>query len=219
MRRFADIKADTSLGRGRDRFRSATYHLRRACDATAPKGRGTARLLGVQAAGCPASPSSSETRCLSASRLLIVVIDPMCKRSSTDTNCVSPIDSARECALPKLTFQVIRRTIATLAQKKGTIKDVQGVMRHSRTATTTNVYMQEIPASVQSTINSINSELRKSDVPNRKKLKEPAPAGAVVSSRRKASARVTQNDTKSWKREGVLRFRHMLDFEGVVWWT
>lgn len=32
---------------------------------------------------------------------------------------------------------------AKLAQKKGTIKDVQGVMRHSRTATTTDVYMQE----------------------------------------------------------------------------
>jgi len=59
-------------------------------------GGGTARLLGVQAAGCPANPSSSETRCLSASRLLIVVIDPMCSRSSTETNCVSPIDSARE---------------------------------------------------------------------------------------------------------------------------
>jgi hypothetical protein len=49
-----------------------------------------------------------------------------------------------------------------LAQKKGTVKDVQGVLRHSRTATTTDVFMQEIPASVQSTINSINRELRKS---------------------------------------------------------
>jgi integrase len=106
---------------------------------------------------------------------------------------------ARELRLPKLTFQVIRRTIATLAQKKGTIKDVQGVMRHSRTATTTDVYMQEIPASVQSTINSINSELRKSDAPSRKKSKESASTGAVVRSRRKPSARVTQNDTKSWK--------------------
>ena len=55
---------------------------------------------------------------------------------------------ARDLELPKLTFQVIRRTIATLAQKKGTVKDVQGVLRHSRTATTTDVYMQEIPASV-----------------------------------------------------------------------
>jgi integrase len=106
---------------------------------------------------------------------------------------------ARELHLPKLTFQVIRRTIATLAQKKGTIKDVQGVMRHSRTATTTDVYMQEIPTSVQSTINSINSELRKSDKQSRKKSRESAAAGTVVSSRRKPSARVTQNDTKSWK--------------------
>ena len=37
---------------------------------------------------------------------------------------------ARDLQLPKLTFQVIRRTIATLAQKKGTVKDVQGVLRH-----------------------------------------------------------------------------------------
>lgn len=62
--------------------------------------------------------------------------------------------------MPKLTFQVIRRTIATLAQKKGTVKDVQGVLRHSRTATTTDVYMQEIPESVQATVNSIHSELK-----------------------------------------------------------
>jgi hypothetical protein len=34
---------------------------------------------------------------------------------------------ARDLELPKLTFQVIRRTIATLAQKKGTVKDVQGL--------------------------------------------------------------------------------------------
>jgi integrase len=33
---------------------------------------------------------------------------------------------ATDLGLPKLTFQVIRRTIATLAQKKGTVKDVQG---------------------------------------------------------------------------------------------
>jgi len=67
---------------------------------------------------------------------------------------------ARDLELPKLTFQVIRRTIATLAQKKGTVKDVQGVLRHSRTATTADVYMQEIPASVQATVNSIHRELK-----------------------------------------------------------
>ena len=68
---------------------------------------------------------------------------------------------ARDLGLPKLTFQVIRRTIATLPQKKGTVKDVQGLLRHSRAATTTDVYMQEIPESVQATINAIHAELRK----------------------------------------------------------
>jgi integrase len=67
---------------------------------------------------------------------------------------------ARHLGLPKLTFQVIRRSIATLAQKKGTVKDVQGVLRHSRTATTTDIYMQEIPDSVRATVNAINAELR-----------------------------------------------------------
>lgn len=76
---------------------------------------------------------------------------------------------ACDLELPKLTFQVI----ATLAQKKGTIKDVQGVMRYSRTATTTDVYMQEIPESVQATANSINPELRKSSGKNHRKRVKP----------------------------------------------
>jgi hypothetical protein len=36
---------------------------------------------------------------------------------------------AEELKLPELTFQMIRRTIATLAQKKGGVKDVQGMLR------------------------------------------------------------------------------------------
>ena len=67
---------------------------------------------------------------------------------------------ACELDLPKLTFQVIRRTIATLAQTKGTVKDIQGVLQHSRIATTTDVYMQEIPESVQRTVDAISAELR-----------------------------------------------------------
>jgi integrase len=47
---------------------------------------------------------------------------------------------AKDLELPKVTFQVIRRSIATLAQKKGTVK--------------------EIPESVQATVNAINAELR-----------------------------------------------------------
>jgi hypothetical protein len=42
----------------------------------------------------------------------------------------------------------------------GTVKDVQELLRHSRAATTTDVYMQEIPESVPATVNAINAELR-----------------------------------------------------------
>ncbi len=69
---------------------------------------------------------------------------------------------ARDLGIPKLTFQVIRRSIATLAQQKGTVKDVQGILRNSRTATTTDIYMQEIPESVEATIDAIDAELRNS---------------------------------------------------------
>jgi len=37
---------------------------------------------------------------------------------------------------------------------------IQGVLRHSRIATTTDVYMQEIPESVQKTVDPISAELR-----------------------------------------------------------
>lgn len=67
---------------------------------------------------------------------------------------------ARDLRLPKLTFQVIRRSIATLAQRMGSVKDVQGVLRHSRTATTVDVYQQVLPEGVQATVNAINAELR-----------------------------------------------------------
>jgi integrase len=62
--------------------------------------------------------------------------------------------------LPKLTFQVIRRTMATLSQTKGTVKDTQGVMRHARLPTTTDVYMQVLPEGVKQMIDSIHDELR-----------------------------------------------------------
>jgi integrase len=63
--------------------------------------------------------------------------------------------------LPNLTFQIIRRTIATLSQTKGHAKATQGMMRHSRVATTTDVYQQVIPEGVTAMVNSIHGELRK----------------------------------------------------------
>jgi len=111
---------------------------------------------------------------------------------------------ARDLKLPKLPFQVIRRTIATLAQKKGTVKDVHGLMRHSRTATTTDVYMQEIPESAQSTVNSIHLELRKLPAKERRKVVKALPDAVVFRGRAikrgavslKVFGNLTPNDTK-----------------------
>jgi integrase len=103
---------------------------------------------------------------------------------------------AADLVLPKLTFQVIRRTIATLAQKKGTVKDVQGVLRHSRAATTTDVYMQEIPKSVQETVDSINSELRKKSTSARKRRENVVNEGLIASQFGSGQSVLTPNDTK-----------------------
>jgi len=90
-------------------------------------------------------------------------------------------------------------TIETWAKlREGNGSDVQGIMRHSRTTTTTDAYMHEIPASVQSTINPINHELQGLRATNRKKS---ASTGAVIEYRRKAAKYLakplTRNGTKS----------------------
>jgi len=85
---------------------------------------------------------------------------------------------AEELELPKLTFQVIRRTIATLAE--GHVKGVQGMMRHSQVSTTTNVYMQILQPEVRSTVDSIHRELSRKTVP----ANPPEPTVAAVQSPR-----------------------------------
>lgn len=63
--------------------------------------------------------------------------------------------------LSNLTFQIIRRTIATLSQTKGHVKATQGLLRHARTPTTTDVYQQVIPEGVERMVDSIHDELWK----------------------------------------------------------
>jgi integrase len=62
---------------------------------------------------------------------------------------------AEELGLRKLNFQVLRRTIATLAQTKGSVKDVQGILGHSKADTTVNVYMQQIEEGVKQMLDAI----------------------------------------------------------------
>jgi integrase len=61
--------------------------------------------------------------------------------------------------LPKLNFQVLRRTTATLAQKLGSVKDVQAHLRHSKADTTANEYMMALPESVQKMVDSVYANL------------------------------------------------------------
>ena len=66
---------------------------------------------------------------------------------------------AEKLGLPKLNFQVLRRTMATLAQTKGNVKDVQTILGHSKADTTVNVYMQPIEEGVKQTQEAIYAEL------------------------------------------------------------
>lgn len=83
---------------------------------------------------------------------------------------------AGELSLPRLNFQIIRRTMATLAQDVANPKNIQGMMRHRRLATTTEVYIQQSETGVRSTINLMHDMLMDG-------FKKSAGAGAVGSTR------------------------------------
>jgi len=69
------------------------------------------------------------------------------------------IPLVEKLGLPKLNFQVLRRTMATLAQRKGSVKDIQAHLRHSKADTTATEYMQELPESVGRMVESMYEEL------------------------------------------------------------
>jgi len=78
----------------------------------------------------------------------------------TNNHCVRvPKNLAEEVQLKKLNFQVLRRTIATLAQTNGSVRDVQGILAHTKADTTANVYMQQIDEGVKQTRDAIYAEL------------------------------------------------------------
>jgi integrase len=92
--------------------------------------------------------------------------------------------------LPNLTFQIIRRTIATLSQTKGSVKSTQGLLRHARTPTTTDVYMQVIPEGVAEMVDSIHCELRK---PSTAAAKTSTIAANLDAKQQRRSDRKTKN--------------------------
>jgi integrase len=60
----------------------------------------------------------------------------------------------------RVNCQVMRRTFATLANEAGgDLKDIQTQMRHARSATTADIYVQPIPRSVRESIEALDKVL------------------------------------------------------------
>ena len=68
---------------------------------------------------------------------------------------------AEPLGIEKLNFQILRRTMATQAQKMRSVKDIQAHLRHSRPNTTANEYTQELPESAQEMVGSVYAMLMK----------------------------------------------------------
>ncbi len=79
--------------------------------------------------------------------------------------------------LAKLNFQILRRTFATLAvgERKGTLKDVQKQLRHTRPDTTLENYVKEIPDSVCRMVDAMYEGIAGSE----EVLAQVAPTGGV----------------------------------------
>jgi integrase len=68
---------------------------------------------------------------------------------------------AERLEIPKLNFQILRRTMATQAQSMGSVKDIQAHLRHAKADTTANEYMQELPESVKRMVREVYAMLTK----------------------------------------------------------
>jgi integrase len=68
--------------------------------------------------------------------------------------------------VPDLTFQSLRRTFATLAQKHGLPKDLQTQIRHADPAMTLRVYAKQIPESVAAMVEALDEELGMGEKPS-----------------------------------------------------
>lgn len=66
-----------------------------------------------------------------------------------------------ELGIPRklVTFQVMRRTLGTDLQRHGSMKDTQAALRHASIKTTVDLYVEPIPSSVRTAINSRTEEV------------------------------------------------------------
>ncbi len=70
---------------------------------------------------------------------------------------------AEKLGVPRVNFQILRRTMATQAQSMGSVKDIQAHLRHAKADTTANEYMQELPESVKTMVGSVYAMIKKGE--------------------------------------------------------
>lgn len=71
---------------------------------------------------------------------------------------------AKNATVEGVTFQALRRTTATHAQHVGTVKDVQGMLRHASPDMTVGTYMQTVPESQKAATEALAEMLMKERV-------------------------------------------------------
>jgi integrase len=88
---------------------------------------------------------------------------------------IHPIADRLEIPRRLVTFQVMRRTVATDLQFHGTVKDAQTVLRHGSVVTTIDIYQQAVPESVIAALNSRTEAVFASVKPEEGKAKAETP--------------------------------------------
>jgi hypothetical protein len=91
----------------------------------------------------------------------------------------------RKLKIPEklVTFRVMRRTLGTDMQSHGTLKDVQGALRHASIKTTGDIYVQTLVPSVQAAMNSRTDTILK----YRENIAAPQDAAVLPKGRRMRS--------------------------------
>jgi integrase len=70
---------------------------------------------------------------------------------------LTPLADAAE--IPRVNFQILRRTVATHAQHLGSPKDISVIMRHRKVETAQQHYIQEIEATVKETVEKLSAKM------------------------------------------------------------
>jgi integrase len=66
---------------------------------------------------------------------------------------------AKRAEVPRVNFQIIRRSVGTWVNALGSMKDAQAVLRHKKVETTANIYAQAVDETVRATLDKLDAKL------------------------------------------------------------